>query len=52
MALLFVAGVINLLWVAAIAALVLVDKVAPQGQWVGRIGGVLLIVLGALMMNR
>ncbi len=52
MALLFVAGVMNLLWVAAIAAFVLIEKVAPAGHWVGRIAGLLLIGLGALMMSR
>lgn len=47
MALLFVAGVMNLVWVALIAALVLVEKVAPRGQWVGRAAGLLLLGLGA-----
>lgn len=51
MALLFVAGVMNLLWVAAIAGFVLVEKVAPAGHWVGRTGGVVLIVVGALMIK-
>ena len=51
MVLLFVAGVMNLFWVAAIGAFVLIEKVAPGGHWVGRIAGVLLIVVGALMMS-
>jgi predicted metal-binding membrane protein len=51
MALLFVAGVMNLLWVAAITAFVLVEKVAPAGYWVGRVGGALLILFGAFMMK-
>jgi len=43
MALLFVAGVMNMLWVAAITLLVLLEKVAPQG-WRLRHGvGALLI---------
>jgi len=33
MALLFVTGVMNLLWVAAIAAFVLVEKVVPAVIW-------------------
>src|SRR5574341_553216 len=37
MLLLFVAGVMNLLWVAVIAALVLIEKVIPAGRWVGRV---------------
>jgi predicted metal-binding membrane protein len=39
MALLFVGGVMNLLWVVAIAALVLVEKLARAGPWVGRMAG-------------
>lgn len=51
MALLFVAGVMNLLWVAAIAAFVLVEKVAPRGELVGRIAGVVLIVAGTALVG-
>lgn len=49
MSLLFVAGVMNLLWVAIIAAFVLVEKVAPAGHWVSRGTGLLLIGWGAWM---
>jgi predicted metal-binding membrane protein len=49
MALLFVAGVMNLLWVAAITGLVLVEKIAPAGHWIGRVAGVLLIAGGLWM---
>lgn len=49
MGLLFVAGVMNLLWVAAIAAFVLVEKVLPWGDRVGRVAGVLLVAAGALL---
>ena len=44
MALLFVGGVMNLIWVAVIATFVLLEKVVPKGEIVGRVGGVLLIV--------
>ncbi|MGH3089900.1 MAG: DUF2182 domain-containing protein [Rubrobacteraceae bacterium] len=47
MALLFVAGVMNLLWVAVIAGFVLLEKVAPAGHRVGRVAGVILIGWGA-----
>ena len=50
MALLFVAGVMNLLWIAMIAVFVLVEKAAPQGQWVGRVAGLALIAAGAYMI--
>jgi predicted metal-binding membrane protein len=46
MALLFVAGVMNLLWVVAIAGFVLIEKVLPNGKLFGRITGVLLAGLG------
>jgi predicted metal-binding membrane protein len=46
MALLFVGGVMNLLWVAALAVLVLVEKILPRGELFGRIAGVVLIVVG------
>ncbi len=46
MALLFVGGVMNLVWIAVLAILVLVEKVFPAGQWVGRAVGVALIAWG------
>ncbi len=49
MGLLFVLGVMNLLWIAALAGFVLLEKVAPGGRWVSRGTGVLLLGWGALM---
>lgn len=46
MALLFVAGVMNLLWVAAISAFVLIEKVAPWGRAVANTAGIGLIASG------
>ena len=43
MLLLFVAGVMNLLWVAAIALFVTLEKTAPMGEMVGRAGGLLMM---------
>lgn len=51
MALLFVGGVMNLIWVAVIAAYVLAEKIVPAGQWVARIGGVFMITFGAYLLN-
>ena len=51
MALLFVAGVMNLLWVAVIAGFVLVEKLIPRGDWLGRLGGLALIVWGAWVLT-
>ena len=52
MALLFVAGVMNLLWVAALAVIVLVEKVVPAGDLAGRIAGVAMIAAGVLLVVR
>jgi len=50
MGLLFVLGVMNLVWIAALATFVLVEKVAPAGHRVSRLTGLLLISWGALML--
>jgi len=50
MALLFVLGVMNLLWIAALAGFVLIEKIAPSGRWVSRISGVALLLWGAWMV--
>ena len=42
MLLLFVLGVMNLVWIAALAAFVLAEKVTPMSEWVSRGTGVLL----------
>jgi predicted metal-binding membrane protein len=52
MALLFVAGVMNLLWVAVIAVIVLIEKLWRQGLLFGRVMGVLLILWGAYVLSR
>lgn len=52
MALLFVAGVMNLLWVAAIAMAVLVEKVVPRGDLVPRVTGGVLVAAGVLLVAR
>jgi predicted metal-binding membrane protein len=47
MALLFVGGVMNLAWVAAIAAFVLIEKLLPAGRLVSVISGGALLVWAA-----
>jgi predicted metal-binding membrane protein len=47
MAVLFAVGVMNLAWVAAIAAFVFVEKAVPRGRWVSRLSGVALCAWGA-----
>ncbi|MEZ5960736.1 MAG: DUF2182 domain-containing protein [Hyphomonadaceae bacterium] len=46
MALLFVGGVMNLIWIALLAVLVLLEKNAPFGNWVARVSGLALIAWG------
>jgi len=50
MALLFVGGIMNLLWIAAVALLVLIEKTLPRGAWMGRAIGAVLIVWGAVTL--
>jgi len=50
MALLFVAGVMNLWWIALIAGLVLLEKVMPRGLLIGKLAGVVLAAWGVWMM--
>jgi predicted metal-binding membrane protein len=46
MELLFVGGVMNLVWVALIAAYVLVEKVTPSLRWLSRLSGIAAIAWG------
>jgi predicted metal-binding membrane protein len=50
MLLLFVGGVMNLVWVVALAAMVGAEKLVPHGQWFGRLVGVALIGWGAALL--
>ncbi|MGN7103588.1 DUF2182 domain-containing protein [Ralstonia holmesii] len=43
MALLFVGGIMNLVWIAALSLVVFVEKILPRGAQVGRVLGVVLI---------
>jgi predicted metal-binding membrane protein len=49
MCILFVVGVMNLVWVAAIAVFVLVEKVGPAGAVVARAAGVAMIAFGVFV---
>jgi predicted metal-binding membrane protein len=46
MALLFVAGVMNILWIALLTVLVLLEKVAPMGHYISRIAGIIFVGWG------
>ena len=49
MLILFVVGVMNLLWIALLAAFVLLEKTLPHGRWISRVTGLALIVWGSWM---
>ena len=51
MLLLFVAGVMNLVWVALIAVFVLIEKLAPTGALVGRLTGLAMIAVGVGLLS-
>lgn len=50
MALLFVGGVMNLLWVAGLTAFVLIEKLVPYGRSIGLSLGVLSIIAGLYLL--
>jgi predicted metal-binding membrane protein len=52
MALLFVGGVMNLLWIALLTVVVLVEKVLPFGRQAASVAGVLMIVGGSWILMR
>ena len=51
MALLFVGGVMNVLWIAGLSAVVLLEKVLPFGRWLSRAAGVGLATAGAWLFT-
>jgi predicted metal-binding membrane protein len=51
MSLLFVGGVMNLLWIAAIAIFVLLEKTMPFAETGGRLAGTGLILVGLLSLT-
>jgi predicted metal-binding membrane protein len=50
MALLFVGGVMNVVWIAAIAVFVLAEKIIPSGRLISRIAGGGFIVSGVWLL--
>ncbi len=51
MLLLFVGGVMNLWWIAALTIFVLLEKLAPLGVQGGRLSGLLIIALGVFYLS-
>lgn len=50
MGVLFVVGVMNLVWVAVLTLFVLVEKIGPRGLLVARAAGVAMIVAGVFLL--
>jgi len=46
MLLLFVGGVMNLVWISGLALFILVEKLVPAGHWLGRAAGAVLVAWG------
>jgi len=51
MCVLFVVGVMNLIWVAVLSVFVLVEKIGPAGVAVARVAGAVMIVAGFLVLS-
>ena len=51
MALLFVGGVMNMLWIVALTLLILVEKVAPFGRQFAAVAGTVLTATGAWLLS-
>jgi predicted metal-binding membrane protein len=50
MCVLFVVGVMNLVWVAALTGFVLLEKVGPAGAAVARVAGAAMMLAGILLI--
>jgi predicted metal-binding membrane protein len=50
MGLLFVGGVMNLIWVAVLAGFVLLEKAVARGPWLSRVSGIGLVMWGAYLL--
>jgi predicted metal-binding membrane protein len=50
MALLFVGGVMNILWIALLSIFVLIEKIVPAGRMISRSAGAALFILGLAMV--
>jgi predicted metal-binding membrane protein len=50
MLLLFVAGVMNVWWIAILTVLVLIEKSVRRGLWIGKIAGVCFVAWGVWLI--
>ena len=50
MALLFVVGIMNIAWIAGLAALSLLERAVPRGMLIARLAGVALVAIGVAVL--
>ena len=50
MTLLFVVGVMNVLWIAVFSILILMEKIAPVGRVISRLAGIVFVVAGVWLI--
>jgi predicted metal-binding membrane protein len=50
MVLLFVSGIMNLLWIALISFFVLIEKILPGAKWISYVAGIGLIIYGIISL--
>ena len=50
MLLLFVGGVMNLVWIAGLAVVVLLEKLLPRGEWLARASGAAMLAGGGWLL--
>jgi predicted metal-binding membrane protein len=52
MILLFVSGIMNLLWISLIALFVLIEKALSRSKWISYMAGVILLIYGTMILIR
>lgn len=50
MLLLFAGGVMNLVWIAGLSIIVLLEKLLPRGEWLARGSGIVLLTAGSMLL--
>ena len=50
MCVLFVVGMMNLVWVATLTGFVLLEKIGPAGTVVARVAGAAMVIAGILLI--
>jgi len=51
MALMFVGGTMNLIWMAVLTAIMLLERIIPQGRALGRFAGGVFVIWGLMLLG-